>query len=91
MISNVYIIRAKDSMFKFFAIDPETGNWNWVNNLEDATVFQNSNVAESTRMQKTPTDTYVYEIPFSIAKPQERKKKSSKPKSKITKKTKRRK
>ena len=92
MISYVYIIRSKDNMFKFFALNPDTGNWEWVSNLEDATIFQTANAAELIRTQKlSKEDTYVYEIPFSIAKPQERKRKYTKPKTKIKKKTKRRK
>lgn len=87
MISYVYIIRPKNNMNKFFILDPDTGNWDWTTNLEDATMFQTANSAESVITQKLAgEDAYVYEIPYSVAQPQSRKKKKIKPKTKIHKK-----
>jgi hypothetical protein len=77
MLTNVFIIR-KD-MNKFFAMDPDTGNWNWTTTLEDATIFQKADQAETIKAQKNlDMDTYIYEIPYSITQPQARKKKATK-------------
>lgn len=79
MITDVYIIRPKDNMNTFFEIDPDTGNWNWTNNLESATIFQTSEKAENMIAQKIPNiGAYVYQIPYSIIQPQTRKKKTVK-------------
>lgn len=77
MLTNVFIIR-KD-MNKFFSMDPDTGNWNWTTNLEDATIFQKADQADAVKLQKNlDLDSWVYEIPYSITQPQARKKKASK-------------
>lgn len=91
MLTNVYIIR-KD-LDKFFVLDPETDNWEWSKNLEDATIYATPAKAEESMMEKkTGATSYVYEIPYSIAQPQQRRKKSSKkPKGRAIKKTPRRK
>lgn len=58
-------------------MDPDTGNWDWTTNLEDATIFQKSDQAETTKIQKSlDADSWIYEIPYSIVQPQARKKKS---------------
>jgi hypothetical protein len=89
MITSVYIIRSKDSMNKFFELDPDTGNWDWTKNLESATIFQTPDKAAIMQTQKLANeDTYIYEIPYSIVQPQSRKKKSSKTKPKSKRKTK---
>jgi hypothetical protein len=86
MLTNVYIIR-KD-LDKFFIIDPETDNWEWSKNLEDATIYATAAKAEESMMEKkTGATSYVYEIPYSIAQPQQRKRKvTKKPKGRIIKK-----
>lgn len=80
MITNVYIIRPTNDMNKFFELDPETGNWKWTTNLEDATMFQSAEKATEIKTQKLPVgvNAYIYEIPYSVAQPQARKKKSNK-------------
>lgn len=88
MLTNVYIIR-KD-LDKFFVLDPETDNWEWSKNLDDATIYLTPTKAEETMMEKkTGATSYVYEIPYSIAQPQQRKKRKTvkKPKGRIVKKS----
>jgi hypothetical protein len=81
MIVDVFIIR-KD-MNKFLLIDPETGNWDWTKNLEEATIYQTQEKAEEVKLQRNLGDTaWVYQIPYSIVNPPQRKKKSLKIKSK---------
>jgi hypothetical protein len=77
MIADVYIIR-KD-MNKFFVLDPETDNWEWSSDLEEATIFSTPGAAELIIPQrKLGTDAYVYQLPYAIVQPQQRKKKMSK-------------
>jgi hypothetical protein len=77
MIADVYIIR-KD-MNKFFVLDPETDNWEWSSDLEEATIFSTPGTAELVIPQrKLGADAYVYQLPYAIVQPQQRKKKTSK-------------
>jgi hypothetical protein len=77
MIADVYIIR-KD-MNKFFVLDPDTDNWEWSTDLEEATIYSTPNAAELAIIQrKLGTDAYVYQLPYAIVQPQQRKKKTSK-------------
>jgi len=77
MLTNVYIIR-KD-LDKFFVLDPETDNWEWSKNLDDATIYATPSKAEETMMEKkTGVTSYIYEIPYSISQPQQRKRKINK-------------
>jgi hypothetical protein len=80
MITYVYIIRTRNNMNNFFEIDPDTGNWDWIKNLENATMFQTADKATAVQLQKIPPEdnAYIYEIPYSVAQPQSRKKKSIK-------------
>lgn len=80
MIVDVFIIR--NGMNKFFTVDPETGNWDWTKNLEDATIYQTPDKAEEVKLQKNLGDAaWVYQIPYSIVNPPQRKKKPAKSKS----------
>jgi hypothetical protein len=83
MIADVYIIR-KD-LNKFFVLDPETDNWEWSPDLEEATIYSTPDAAELTLTQrKLGNDAYIYQLPYAIVQPQQRKKKTSKkPKRKV--------
>lgn len=77
MITQVYIIR-KD-LNKFFSLDPETDNWEWSPNLEEATIYTTPDKAELIRSQrKLGDDTYIYQMPYSMPEPQLRKRKQTK-------------
>lgn len=77
MITNVYIIRK--GLDSFFVLDPESDNWSWSPDIDEATIFTTPDKAESIRLtRKTGADTYVYEMPYSIPTTQRRKKKSQK-------------
>lgn len=77
MITNVYIIRK--GLDSFFVIDPESDNWSWSPDIEEATIFITPDKAESTRIsRKTGNDTYVYEMPYSVPTTQQRRKKITK-------------
>jgi len=77
MITDVYIIR-KD-MDKFFVLDSESDNWEWSKNLDEATIFSTPDKAQQVKLQrKTGDDTYIYQMPYSITQPQQRKKRKSK-------------
>jgi len=94
MIEDVYIIRSIEDMNKFFKLDPDTGNWDWTRNLEEASIYKTPDKAEQIRATKiTNEPSYIYQIPYFIAQPQQRKKKinkksSTKRKSHIIKKNK---
>jgi len=63
MITNVYVIRK--NMDKFFVIDPDTGNWEWSMNLDDATIYDTSDEANSVKLQKrTGEDSWIFEMPY---------------------------
>ena len=83
MITDVYIIRK--GLGEFFVLDPESDNWSWTPDIEEATIFLTPNKAEETIIKrKTGSDTYVYQMPYSVLTPQQRKKKPYKrPKRKI--------
>lgn len=83
MMTEVYIIRK--GLDKFFMLDPESDNWTWETDIDDATIFLTPEKAEEIRIQRrTGNDSYVYQMPYSIPTPQQRKKRSSKkPKRKI--------
>jgi hypothetical protein len=77
MIIDVFIIRK--GMRDFLLVDPETNNWDWTQNLDDATIYQTQEKAELDKLQKKlGTDAWVYQIPYSVT--QQRKKKSTKKK-----------
>lgn len=79
MIEDVYIIRSTEDMNKFFKLDPDTGNWDWTRNLEEASIYKTPDKAEEIRTIKiTNEQSYVYQIPYFIAQPQQRKKKINK-------------
>ena len=74
MITDVYIIRK--GLGEFFVLDPESDNWSWTPDIEEATIFLTPNKAEETIVKrKTGNDTYVYQIPYSVPTPQQRKRK----------------
>lgn len=77
MIVDVFIIRK--GMRDFLVVDPETDNWEWTQNLDDATVYKTQEKAEMDKLQKKlGSDAWVYQIPYSVT--QSRKKKSTKKK-----------
>jgi hypothetical protein len=83
MMTEVYIIRK--GLDKFFMLNPEGDNWTWESDMDDATIFLTPEKAEEVRLQrKTGNDSYVYQMPYSVPSPQQRKKKPyKKPKRKI--------
>lgn len=82
MIEDVYIIRSTENMNKFFKLDPDTGNWDWTRNLEEASIYKTPDKAEQIRTSKiTNEESYIYQIPYFIAQPQQRKKKITKKQS----------
>lgn len=80
MLTNVFIIRK--NMNKFFVMDPDTGNWDWTMNLEDATIFPTTEKAETAKIQKNiDSDAWIYEIPYSVTTQSRKKKSTSKKRS----------
>jgi hypothetical protein len=83
MIVDVFIIR--NGMRDFLVIDPDTGNWDWSKNLEDATIYKTADEANVVKLQKKlGDDAWVYQMPYSITQSR-RKRKTVKPKRKICK------
>jgi len=76
MIVDVFIIRK--GMRDFLLVDPETDNWDWTQNLDDATIYKTQEKAEMDKLQKKLDDAWIYRIPYSVT--QQRKKKSTKKK-----------
>ena len=56
MIINAYIIRNNDD--KFLSIDDD-GNWTWVKNLDDASVYKTQDEAFATLKQKETRSHYL--------------------------------
>ena len=74
MMTEVYIIRK--GLDKFFMLNPEADNWTWETDIDDATIFLTPEKAEETKLQrKTGNDSYIYQMPYSIPTPQQRKRK----------------
>jgi len=81
MIINVFIVR--HGMGEFLEIDPETGNWGWTKNLDDASIYQTQEEAEAIKLQRNlGEDAWVYQMPKSVdvVAAQQRKKKIKKSK-----------
>jgi hypothetical protein len=79
MIEDVYIIRSSENMNKFFKLDPDTGNWEWTPNLEEASIYKTPDKAEQIKTAKiTVEQAYIYQIPYFIAQPQQRHKNNKK-------------
>lgn len=64
MIVDVIIIRKGDN--KFLSVNDD-GNWAWVTNLDDATVYKTDDLAKSVILEKklVHPDVYTYQIPYS--------------------------
>jgi len=70
-------------MGEFLEIDPETGNWGWTKNLDDASIYQTQEEAEAIKLQRNlGEDAWVYQMPKSVdvVAAQQRKKKIKKSK-----------
>lgn len=77
MIVNVFIIRR--GMREFLEVDNESDNWNWTENLDEATIYQTQDAAQTDLLHKRlGPEVWIYQIPYSITQTQLRKKKSIK-------------